>query len=301
MENISREFTKDLIRYCKEDIENNLQAYKEYNLFRVGDDNLKEAIATLISLSIQPSDGYFKLGIIHHDAKNFDKAIQCYEKAIEINPKFAEAYHHLGVDYSDKGDFNNAYESIKKAIMLEPNNSDYSFDLGMICKSNNIHDKAIEYLNKSVDCDRRIFDYFGDDFEKNPEESIRYPKFSENHCNKFSIEYCRIALKYNGADYLDTAIDILEKAVEIDPDFYVGYTCLGNVFYRKGERDRAISSYKKAIDLNPKCSDAFFNLGFIHGKNHGRNVNTDNYETVNKISDLIDHQANQENDADLPF
>ena len=34
----------------------------------------------------------------------FDSAIECYKKALEINPNFADAYYNMGIAFKDKGD-----------------------------------------------------------------------------------------------------------------------------------------------------------------------------------------------------
>ncbi|MBF0119129.1 MAG: tetratricopeptide repeat protein [Desulfobacterales bacterium] len=48
----------------------------------------------------------------------YNKAIECYDKAIEIDNNFAEAYFGKGICYHQIGDKNNADINIKKAKKL---------------------------------------------------------------------------------------------------------------------------------------------------------------------------------------
>ena len=51
------------------------------------------------------------------------EAIYRWEKAVEIDPKYAEAYNDLGVAYEHEGQLPKAREAYEKALQIEPNNS----------------------------------------------------------------------------------------------------------------------------------------------------------------------------------
>lgn len=63
------------------------------------------------------------LGIVETYEKNFDKAIACFNKAIEINPKNADFYYNLGNTLKLAGKLNQAKQAYAKAVYLNP---DYS-------------------------------------------------------------------------------------------------------------------------------------------------------------------------------
>ncbi len=56
-----------------------------------------------VSIDSRCSDGYLQLGILAASQRNFEKAIQLYQKAIEIDPQLAEAHYRLGVTYDRLG------------------------------------------------------------------------------------------------------------------------------------------------------------------------------------------------------
>ena len=51
------------------------------------------------------------------------EAIYRWEKAVEIDPKYAEAYNDLGVAYEHEGQLMKARDAYEKALQIEPNNS----------------------------------------------------------------------------------------------------------------------------------------------------------------------------------
>lgn len=76
--------------------------------------------------------GYFVFGFVRgisyynrgsaHIAKNeYDQAIACFDKAIEIEPSFAQAYCNRGTAYYEKGQYDRAISDFDKAIEIESN------------------------------------------------------------------------------------------------------------------------------------------------------------------------------------
>lgn len=64
----------------------------------------------------------------------------------------------------------------------------------------------------------------------------------------------------------DEALSMLQKAIEIRPDYDKGYYNLGVVYMRKGYMDAAIMNFKKALEINPGYAKAHFNLGLALAK-----------------------------------
>ncbi len=74
-----------------------------------------------------------------------------------------------------------------------------------------------------------------------------------------------------GEDYqkkgdLDRAIADFDKAIEFDPKLTPAYENRGFARNEKGEYDRAITDFNKAIELDPKLTLAYDNRGFARNK-----------------------------------
>jgi tetratricopeptide (TPR) repeat protein len=52
--------------------------------------------------------------------EEFDKALQDFKKAAELNPKMPQAYNGMGYSYRKLGDYNKALENYDRALELNP-------------------------------------------------------------------------------------------------------------------------------------------------------------------------------------
>jgi arylsulfatase A-like enzyme len=78
-----------------------------------------------------------------------------------------------------------------------------------------------------------------------------------------------LGMAFARQENFDRAITHYKKALEIDPDFANVYYNLGNIFLKRGELNEAIKHYTKALDLAPDLPEAHLNLGntlFKRGK-----------------------------------
>ena len=60
------------------------------------------------------------MGLLTGQKGDFDRAIEDFNKAIDLKPDYAKAYYNRGIAYGDKGDFDRAIEDFNKAIDLNP-------------------------------------------------------------------------------------------------------------------------------------------------------------------------------------
>jgi tetratricopeptide (TPR) repeat protein len=94
---------------------------------------------------------YVNRGSAYKNLKQYDKAINDYNKAIELNPADADAYYDRGIIYYYLKQYNKAINDYSKAIELKPNFA-YAYNnrgftylwLGKCEKAKSDFDKAIE-------------------------------------------------------------------------------------------------------------------------------------------------------------
>lgn len=99
--------------------------------------------------------------------KKIDEAIVDFNKAIKIDPNYAEAYMGRGGAYFFKKDFNQAIGDYSKAIEIDPSASNY-FNRGSVYDFKDDLDQAIIDYTKAIEIDpsdeeayiNRCFAYF---------------------------------------------------------------------------------------------------------------------------------------------
>lgn len=62
----------------------------------------------------------------------------------------------------------------------------------------------------------------------------------------------------------DDAVELLQRAVAIDPDYAAAHNNLGNVFKLLGRLDEAEAAYRRVLELAPEHADAWNNLGLVY-------------------------------------
>lgn len=61
---------------------------------------------------------YYNRGVAYYNKRQDDKAVEDYNKAIELDPNYANAYNNRGLIYYNKGEYDMAIEDFNKAIKL---------------------------------------------------------------------------------------------------------------------------------------------------------------------------------------
>ena len=69
-------------------------------------------------------------GVAYRDEGEYDRAIEDFTKAIELNPNYAIAYNNRGRVYSDKGEIDRAIEDYNTAIELKPELAEAYYNRG---------------------------------------------------------------------------------------------------------------------------------------------------------------------------
>ena len=97
----------------------------------------------------------------------------------------------------------------------------------------------------------------------------RFREFKANPVNLYrDTEVVLLSLGYRllQANKLDQAIDILKLSVEANPQSADSYELLGDAYTKSGNRELAIKSYEKSLELDPRDQDVVENLKQLKGK-----------------------------------
>ena len=93
------------------------------------------------------------MGAALQELGKFDEAIKACQKAISLNPNYAEAYNNMGLVLKDQGKFDEAIKVLKKALLLKPNFVEVYNNMGLAFKYQDKLDEAIENYKKSIALD----------------------------------------------------------------------------------------------------------------------------------------------------
>lgn len=192
----------------------------------------------------------------------YDKAIEIFKKAVELNPNEYLNWQWLGRSYYERdsyGDEENALNSLLKAVELNPNDDSNWYWLGISYGMNSQYDKEKESFLKAT--------------ELNPNNADNWYKLG--------------ILYFNDKQY-DKAIESFSKAVELNPNDDNNWDRLANSYQMNGQYDKAIETLLKAIEIDPNSRYYWFNLGILYY------YNKQYQEAMNSLSKAV--ELNSDND-----
>lgn len=96
---------------------------------------------------------WLNLGDAAYYAGEYEKAIDNYTKAIEINPEDAMAYNNRGVAYHKLEQYENAISDLTKAIEIHSEESNYYRNRGVSYHHFKQYEKAIKDFTKAIEID----------------------------------------------------------------------------------------------------------------------------------------------------
>ena len=154
----------------------------------LGVKKILEESLTLFTDEETRADIYFKLGTIVYKLSEWDKAIEYYEKSLEIKEKIgdthgmAQTYNNLGLVYARKGEWDRAIEYYEKDLEIFEKIGDthgmaqtYN-NLGSVYADKGEWDRAIEYYEKDLEISEKIGDTHGIALTKNGIANILHDK-----------------------------------------------------------------------------------------------------------------------------
>ena len=164
----------------------------------------------------------------------YDQAISYYDKALDINPGYAEAFRKRGSAYSRKGQYDQAISDYSKAIEINPADEVAYYSRGQTYSLKRQYDQDISDCTKALEIN---------------------PRSVEAYSNRGNI--------YIRKGQYDQAISDFAKAFEINPRSTEVFLNRGGAFFKKGQYDQAISDYNKVLEITPEDAAAHNDLAWL--------------------------------------
>lgn len=211
---------------------------------------------------------YFELGL---EANTNTEKIKLYDRAIELNPQYAEAYYNRGVIKNGVNDIEGAIEDYNKAIQYNPYDSDAYYNRAIIKDGIGDLDGAIDDFSWTIQIksdDIEAYYYranllYNKDYKK--EAISDYTKIIKINPNLAEAYYNRGFIKDEMGD-LNGAIYDYNYAIKINPYLVEAYINRGLAKYNKGDTNGAIHDYKQALKIDPEDQTAKNNLAIARKK-----------------------------------
>lgn len=184
----------------------------------------------------QNSGVYQSLGKIYQQRKDWLKAIDEFNKAIELNPRDVDSYFQLSQSYYSLGMMDEAAKAAQATLSLRPNHLRSLLFLAFYLRSKKNIKESLVYLEKAQQL---------------------YPSNRQ-----VKLEY---ADALAAAEEYGRAIQIYQQLLAEMPENPLVYNKLGLVYFYLDDYPKAIEYLEKEVSLE-ESADSYFLLGAAYGK-----------------------------------
>lgn len=100
-----------------------------------------------IELKPNYGDAYHNLANTYRELGQLDKALENYQNAIKFNPNLWQSYQNIAAIYFQERQYDKALENIQKAIQINPNSINLRLNLGIVYLAMGEKEKAKQVFN----------------------------------------------------------------------------------------------------------------------------------------------------------
>ena len=162
-------------------------------------------------------------GFVFFNLNDYEKAIDQWERAIKIDPKFVDGLNNLGNVLSRIGKFDEAINYLNKALILRPDFFESYYTLSDIFYQKGIYDKSLKNINEALNLK---------------------PKDLPTIKSKLSI-LSKMNMKKEYLKFLEKVIPYHPKETEL-------YYKKAQIFSELGMNTSSINTYKTILMIDPE-------------------------------------------------
>ena len=209
----------------------------------------------------------------YHKHENIDSAISAFNRALTLDPKYAEAYAALGKAYwvgYQEGEgssewMEKARSACDQAVTNSPNLAEGHACLGNVYRGTGKYENAVAQFQKAMTLDSTSDEAFrglADVYQKlnQPGEAEATFRKAISLRPQYWAGYTWLGVFYWQQGRYDDAAKMFQEVVTLSPDNFRGYSDLGAMYVLKGQYPEAIEVLKKSLIIRP-TAQVYNNLG----------------------------------------
>jgi tetratricopeptide (TPR) repeat protein len=168
-------------------------------------------------------------GIELQSSGKLKEAVDCYRRAIQINPSAAGYHNNLALALKDLDQCQLAEAEARIALKLRPQRADYHFNLGIILQRQKKLAEAEAAFRQAIQMD---------------------PADTDSH---FRLAQILLAGKVNSDTLDNSAAEAAEQEIKLalmlKPDRSEYCELLGDIYLKSKKLDEAFNQYKKVVEI----------------------------------------------------
>lgn len=203
----------------------------------------------------------YRQGLSYALSNNWQEAVEAFRKAANQNP-LPEIYHSLGLAYYMVDDLDRAANTFEKVIKLAPQDAEAYLCLGALYIGLGKPNKAVKPL-------RKVIRLNGDK----------------------ATAYLCLGFINSQLHHWQLAEESFIEAIKLKKEYISPYLHLAKLYTDLAQRDeterehyihKALSVYKRLLEVDPECSEAYIKMGVLYGELGNLNIALELLENAEK-------------------
>ncbi len=192
--------------------------------------------------------------------KQYGQALQTIDKILKQDPQNSEAYFLTGMVFKEQNDEARAINAFQKAVDLNAGNKDAFFELGQLFTKRG-NPLALKYfdnvlLQDSLDVNALMGKAFYFQENKRVPEAIEiYRKIIMND-QHYEAAIFNLGLLYFDQNDLEKAHFHFDLCIKESPTYFKAYYYRGVISEKKGDKTAALKDFQQALEFNSSYDKA---------------------------------------------
>ena len=199
---------------------------------------------------------FYNLGTLYMKLGQPTAAKRALERALELNPEYADASNTLGALLAQNGDTPGALAHFRRALDAKPdyadalNNLGYTlFQTGQAQQAYEFYRRALELRPDFPEALNNVGIFFGQ--QRDLEHAEAYFRQAVEKRPDYGEAANNLALVLNARGDSVAAIALLEKLLKENPAFQPAYVTLCRLYVASGQRRQAVQALERLLQRNP--------------------------------------------------
>jgi len=229
--------------------------------------------------------GYYKLEVREDYEEDYNTSYKNMIKALKLGANTKECQRALALTYLHLRRLKEAEAEAKRVLEQDPNDAESYYILWAATgrdPDSPLIKKALELNPNLVVAHIGLGSAYFFNKGNYKEATEHYKKAMELAESPELHNYLGTSLRTEG--YLGQALSQYQKAIELDPNYAIGYMNLGITLFYMNKYNESIENLKKSLSLNPNYPDTYYHLARAYEKTNNDKEAVANYQTFIKLT-----------------
>ena len=231
-----------------------------------GYDNAILDMAMAMKIDSTNADYHHQLSEIYLDYFKSRLALQTMQRCVSLHPRRIPSLLKLAEIQQILKQYDASMSTITRIMSIEPDNPEGFYMIGFNHILMGNKPMAIKTLQKTVDLDpdhTEAWTLLGQIFneDNNPLAEQYYENAVQSSPNDVDILFNKASYLHN-TDRLDQAASILKRIIKADRNYVNAYQSLGIIYIEKDSMQKAYNNFNIAVNVDPEFGIGYYYRGY---------------------------------------